>query len=81
MQNTDLACYYNTKPNTVSSILKRKSEYLSIFSSELEKKRFRQPMYKEIDDAVILALVIPCNYIITQYVILVINYQFSLKNT
>lgn len=52
LQNTDLACYYNIKPNTVSSILKRKSEYLSISSSELERKRFRQPMYKEIDDAV-----------------------------
>ncbi|CAB5316154.1 unnamed protein product [Rhizophagus irregularis] len=50
--NIELARQYNVKPNTVSDILKRKSEYLSVSSSELERKRFRQPMYKEIDDAV-----------------------------
>ncbi len=52
MQNTELACYYNIAPNSVSDILKRKSEYLFVSNSELERKRFRQPMYKEIDDAV-----------------------------
>jgi len=52
MQNIELACYYNIAPNMVSDILKRKSEYLFVSSSELERKRFRQPMYKEIDDAV-----------------------------
>ncbi|PKY31778.1 hypothetical protein RhiirB3_393560 [Rhizophagus irregularis] len=36
----------------VSDILKRKSEYLFVSSSELKRKRFKQPMYKEIDDAV-----------------------------
>ncbi|EXX70733.1 Pdc2p [Rhizophagus irregularis DAOM 197198w] len=50
--NIELARQYNVKPNMVSDILKRKSEYLSVSSSELERKRFRQPMYKEIDDAV-----------------------------
>jgi len=52
ISNIELANYYNVKPNTVSDILKRKSEYLSVPSSELERKRLRQPMYKEIDDAV-----------------------------
>jgi hypothetical protein len=52
ISNKELAHHYNVKPNTVSDILKRKSEYLSVPSSELERKRFRQPMYKEIDDAV-----------------------------
>ena len=52
MQNTELACYYNIASNMVSDILKRKSEYLFISSSELERKKFRQPMYKKIDDAV-----------------------------
>jgi hypothetical protein len=50
--NIELAHQYNVKPNTVSDILKRKSEYLAAPSSELERKRFKQPMYKEIDDAV-----------------------------
>ena len=52
MLNTELARYYNIKPNTVSDILKRKAEYLLISSSEQDKKRFREPMYKEIDEAV-----------------------------
>jgi len=52
MQNTELTCYYNIASNIVSDILKRKSEYLFVSSSELERKRFKQPMYKEIDDAV-----------------------------
>ncbi len=52
MQNIKLACYYNIASNTVSDILKRKSEYLFVSNSELKRKRFRQPIYKEIDDAV-----------------------------
>ncbi|CAI2199919.1 16932_t:CDS:1, partial [Funneliformis geosporum] len=40
MLNTELAEYYNIKLNTVSDILKRKSEYLSISSSEQDRKRF-----------------------------------------
>jgi len=52
ISNTELADYYNVKPNTVSDILKRKSEYLSISSSEQNRKRLREPMYKEIDEAV-----------------------------
>ncbi|PKB98042.1 hypothetical protein RhiirA5_384236 [Rhizophagus irregularis] len=32
--------------------LLQKSEYLFVSSSELKRKRFKQPMYKEIDDAV-----------------------------
>ncbi len=34
ISNIELAKYYNIKPNTISDILKRKSEYLSIFSFE-----------------------------------------------
>ncbi|CAG8710266.1 3974_t:CDS:2 [Rhizophagus irregularis] len=52
ISNIELTRQYNVKPNTVSDILKRKSEYLFISSSELKRKRFKQPMYKEIDDAV-----------------------------
>ncbi|CAB4409729.1 unnamed protein product [Rhizophagus irregularis] len=52
ISNIELAKYYNIKPNTVSDILKRKFEYLSISSSEQDRKRFREPMYKEIDEAV-----------------------------
>jgi len=52
MQNTELAYYYNIASNTVSDILKRKSEYLFVSSSELKRKRFKQPMCKEIDDAI-----------------------------
>ncbi|CAI2197251.1 20209_t:CDS:1, partial [Funneliformis geosporum] len=49
--NTKLASFYNIKPNTISDILKRKSEYLSISSSELERKQIRQPIYKEVNEA------------------------------
>lgn len=52
MSNTELAKYYNIKSNMVSDILKRKSKYLSISSSEQDRKRFWEPMYKEIDEAV-----------------------------
>ena len=38
ISNTELAKCYNIKPNTVSDILKRKSEYLSISSSEQSRK-------------------------------------------
>ena len=41
MQNTELAYYYNIISNIISDILKRKSEYLFISSSKLERKRFR----------------------------------------
>ena len=36
--NTELAKCYKIKPNTVSDILKRKSEYLSISNFEQERK-------------------------------------------